>query len=620
MTLVGWAQIALTLVLVVGCAIPLSKLIAGVYAGERNFLTPVIGPLERGLYRLAGVDPAREQDWVAYTIAMVVFSVVGFLSLYAIQRLQNFLPLNPRGFDGVAPDLAFNTSVSFITNTNWQNYGGETTMSHLTQMLGLTVHNFLSAATGLAMAFALVRAFARSSATTVGNFWVDVTRVTLYILLPISVIGALVFVALGMPQTLAGAVDATTLEGAKQTISIGPVASQEIIKELGTNGGGFFNANAAHPFENPNAWTNILEIWALLLIPVASVLAFGRAVGDMRQGWAIVAAMAVLFIVGVGVAYWSETAGNPILTAQGVDPSAGNLEGKEIRNGQAMSVLYATATSGTSTGSVNTMHDSLTPLAGMVPMFNLLAGCIWPGGVGAGLYGFLVLAIIAVFVAGLMVGRTPEYLGKKIEVREMKFAMLAVLIYPLSVLGFTGASVLLQTALDSLNNSGPHGLSEIIYLFASSNANNGSAFAGINGNTLWFNTTGGLVMLLGRFAYVVPVLAMAGSLAAKRKVPTSAGTFPTDGPLFVGLLVGVIVILYLLQYFPALSLGADRRALPDARRQDLLIGDRPCRRKPSRKACSTARSSPPRRSTRCASSTRGRWRRTRSSSSPKWCR
>ncbi len=555
MTLVGWAQIALTLVLVVGCAIPLSKLIAGVYAGERNFLTPVIGPLERGLYRLAGVDPAREQDWFAYTIAMVVFSVVGFLSLYAIQRLQNFLPLNPRGFDGVAPDLAFNTSTSFITNTNWQNYSGETTMSHLTQMLGLTVHNFLSAATGLAMAFALVRAFARSSATTVGNFWVDVTQVTLYILLPISVIGALVFVALGMPQTLAGAVDATTLEGAKQTISIGPVASQEIIKELGTNGGGFFNANAAHPFENPNAWTNILEIWALLLIPVASVLAFGRAVGGMRQGWAIVAAMAVFFIVGVGIAYWSETAGNPILAAQGVDPSAGNLEGKEIRNGQAMSILYTVATSGTSTGSVNNMHDSLTPLAGMVPMFNLLAGCIWPGGVGAGLYGFLVLAIIAVFVAGLMVGRTPEYLGKKIEVREMKFAMLAVLIYPLSVLGFTGASVLLQTALDSLGNSGPHGLSEIIYLFASSNANNGSAFAGINGNTLWFNTTGGLVMLLGRFAYVVPVLAMAGSLAAKRKVPTSAGTFPTDGPLFVGLLVGVIVILYLLQYFPALSLG-----------------------------------------------------------------
>ncbi len=555
MTLVGWLQIALTLALVIVCAVPLGKFIAGVYAGERNFLTPVFGPVERGFYLLAGVDPAREQDWVAYTIAMVVFSVAGFLSLYALQRLQSFLPLNPRGFGAVAPDLAFNTSTSFITNTNWQNYSGETTMSHLTQMLGLTVHNFLSAATGLAMAFALVRAFARSSATTVGNFWVDVTRVTLYLLLPIALVGALALVALGVPQTLAGAVDATTLEGAKQTISIGPVASQEIIKELGTNGGGFFNANSAHPFENPNAWSNILEIWALLVIPTASVLAFGRAVGDTRQGWAILAAMGVFLIVGLAVAYWSETAGNPILTALGVDPAAGNLEGKEVRFGQAFSVLFATATSGTSAGAVNTMHDLLTPLAGMVPMFNLLAGCIWPGGVGAGLYGFLVVAIIAVFVAGLMVGRTPEYLGKKIEVREMKFAMLAVLIYPLSVLGFTGASVLLQTALDSLNNNGPHGLSEIVYLFASSNANNGSAFAGINGNTLWFNTTGALVMLLGRFAYVVPVLAMAGSLAAKKKIPTSAGTFPTDGPLFVGLLVGVIVILYLLQYFPALALG-----------------------------------------------------------------
>ncbi|MGA7197536.1 potassium-transporting ATPase subunit KdpA [Roseiarcus sp.] len=555
MTLVGWLQIALVLALVVACSVPLSAFMARVYSGERTFLSTVLGPVERGFYRLAGVDPAREQDWYGYAIAMVVFSVAGFLSLYALQRLQNFLPLNPRGFDAVPPDLAFNTSDSFITNTNWQNYSGETTMSHLTQMLGLTVHNFLSAATGLAMAFALVRGFARSSATTVGNFWVDMTRVTLYILLPISLVGALIFVALGMPQTLAGAIDATTLEGAKQTISIGPVASQEIIKELGTNGGGFFNANSAHPFENPNAWTNILEIWALLLIPVASVLAFGRIVGDVRQGRAILAAMAVFVLVGVLVVYWAETSGNPILAALGVDPSAGNLEGKEVRFGQALSALFITGTTGTSTGAVNSMIDSFTPLGGMVPMFNLLAGCIWPGGVGAGLYGFLVVAIIAVFVAGLMVGRTPEYLGKKIEVREMKFAMLAVLIYPLIVLGFTGASVLLQTALDSMNNSGPHGLSEIIYLFASSNANNGSAFAGINGNTLWFNTTGGLAMLLGRFAYVIPVLALAGSLAAKKKVPASAGTFPTDGPLFVGLLVGVIVILYLLQYFPALSLG-----------------------------------------------------------------
>jgi K+-transporting ATPase ATPase A chain len=555
MTLVGWAQIALVLALALGCAIPLSKFIAEVYAGEKNFLSPVLGPVERGFYRLAGVDPAREQDWFVYTIAMLAFSVAGFLVLYGVQRLQGLLPLNPRAFDGVAPDLAFNTAISFITNTNWQNYAGETTMSHLTQMVGLTVHNFVSAATGLAMAFALVRGFARSSATTVGNFWADMTRITLYILLPIALVGAIVLIALGVPQTLTGAVDATTLEGAKQTIAMGPMASQEIIKELGTNGGGFFNANSAHPFENPNGWSNLLEIWALLLIPVASVLAFGRIVGDMRQGRAILATMAVFLIVGVGVAYWAETAGNPILTALGVDPSAGNLEGKEVRFGQALSVLFTAGTSGTSTGAVNSMFDSYTPLGGIVPMFNLLAGCIWPGGVGAGLYGFLVVAIIAVFVAGLMVGRTPEYLGKKIETREMKLAMLAVLIYPLVVLGFAGASVLLQTALDSLNNSGPHGLSEILYAYASANANNGSAFAGLNGNTLWFNSTLGIAMLLGRFAYVVPVLALAGSLAAKKKIPASAGTFPTDGPLFVGLLVGVIIILYLLQYFPALSLA-----------------------------------------------------------------
>ncbi len=454
------------------------------------------------------------------------------------------------------PDsLSFNTSVSFITNTNWQNYGGETTMSHLTQMIGLTTHNFLSAATGLAMAFALVRAFARSSATTVGNFWVDMSRITLYVLLPISIVFAIVFVALGMPQTLMGSVDVTTLEGAKQTISMGPMASQEVIKELGTNGGGFMNANSAHPFENPNAWTNMLEIWALLLVPTASVLAFGRAVGDLKQGRAILIAMAILLVLGIGVVYWAECAGTLGLTALGVDPSAGNLEGKELRFGQALSSMFATATTGTSTGAVNTMHDSLTPLGGLVPLFNLLAGCIWPGGVGAGLYGFLVVAVIAVFIAGLMVGRTPEYLGKKIESREIKLAMFAVLIYPLSVLGFSAASMLLPSALASLNNAGPHGLSEILYQYASQNANNGSAFAGLNGNTPWFNTTGGLVMLLGRFAYVIPVLALAGGLAAKKKAPASAGTFPTTGPLFVGLLLGVVVILYLLQYFPALALG-----------------------------------------------------------------
>jgi len=555
MTLVGWSQIVLALALVVASAVPLSAFVARVFAGERTFLSPLLRPVERGFYRLAGVDPAREQDWYGYAVAMVVFTIAGFLSLYALQRLQNLLPLNPRGFDAVPPDLAFNTSISFITNTNWQNYGGETTMSHLTQMLGLTVHNFLSAATGLAMAFALVRGFVRSSATTVGNFWVDVTRISLYILLPISFVLAFVYVALGVPQTLAGAVDATTLEGAKQTISIGPMASQEVIKQLGTNGGGFFNANSAHPFENPNAWTNVLQIWSLLLIPVASVLAFGRLVGDMRQGRAILATMAVFVLVGVLAVYWAETSGNPILTALGVDPSAGNLEGKEVRFGQALSALFTVGTTGTGTGAVNSMFDSYTPLGGLVPLFDILAGCIWPGGVGAGLYGFLVVAIIAVFVAGLMVGRTPEYLGKKIEVREMKLAMLAVLIYPMVVLGFSGAAVLLQTALDSMNNSGPHGLSEVIYAYASTNANNGSAFAGLNGNTLWFNSTLGVAMLLGRFGYVIPVLALAGSLAAKKKVPTSAGTFPTDGPLFVGLLVGVIVILYLLQYFPALSLG-----------------------------------------------------------------
>jgi K+-transporting ATPase ATPase A chain len=555
MTLVGWSQIAIVLALVLAAAVPLSSLIAKIYAGDDNLLTPLVRPLERVFYRLAGVGETREQSWLAYAMAMLVFSLIGFLSLYALQRLQGYLPLNPQGFAGVPADLSFNTAISFITNTNWQNYGGETTMSHLTQMLGLTVHNFLSAATGLAMAFALVRAFARSAATTVGNFWVDMTRVVLYVLLPLSIVFALVLVALGVPQTLAGSVDATTLEGVKQTIAIGPMASQEAIKELGTNGGGFMNANSAHPFENPNAWSNMLEIWALLLIPVASVIAFGRAVGDLKQGRAILSAMAILLVAGVGVLYWAESAGNPILTALGLDPSGGNLEGKEVRFGQALSALYATATSATSTGAVNTMHDSLTPLGGLIPMFNLLAGCIWPGGVGAGLYGFLVLAVIAVFVAGLMVGRTPEYLGKKIEAREMKLAMFAVLIYPLAVLGFTAAALMLQTGLDSLNNAGPHGLSEILYAYASANANNGSAFAGLNGDTPWFNTTLGIVMLSGRFAYVIPVLALAGGLAAKTKAPPSAGTFPTTRPLFVGLLIGVIVILYLLQYFPALALG-----------------------------------------------------------------
>jgi K+-transporting ATPase ATPase A chain len=555
MYMTGVLQIAITLLLVFAAAVPLGGYVLRVMEGERVALSRAGAPVERLFYRLSGVDPAREQSWFVYTMSMLAFSLVGFLSLYALQRLQNVLPLNPRGFDAVAPDLAFNTSLSFITNTNWQNYSGETTMSHLTQMLGLTVHNFLSAATGLAMAFALTRGFSRATSPTVGNFWVDMTRATLYILLPLAVVVALALVALGAPQTLTGALEATTLEGAKQVISIGPVASQEAIKELGTNGGGFFNANSAHPFENPNAFSNMLEIWAILVVPFATAFAFGRAVGDERQGRAIVVAMSIVLGVGILVAYWAEAAGNPLLTELVVDPTAGNMEGKETRFGVAMSAFFAAATTGTSTGAVNAMHDSMTPLGGLVPLFNMLLGCISPGGVGAGLYGFLIIVVIAVFVAGLMVGRTPEYLGKKIEAREMKLAMLAVLIYPLTVLGFSAASVLLKTALDSLGNAGPHGLSEILYAFASTTANNGSAFGGLSGNTLWFNTTLGLAMFLGRFAYVLPVLALAGSFAGKKKAPPSAGTFPTHGPLFIGLLLGVIVILYLLQYFPALALG-----------------------------------------------------------------
>jgi K+-transporting ATPase ATPase A chain len=555
MTSIGLAQIAIVLIAVIAAAVPLGGYIAKVLGGERSLLTPALSPFERGFYRLAGVDPAREQSWLSYTMAMLAFSVVGFVSLYALQRLQAYLPLNPQGFGGVAADLAFNTSMSFVTNTNWQNYSGETTMSHLTQMLGLTVHNFVSAATGLAMAFALVRGLSRAESPTIGNFWVDLTRSTLYVLLPLSIIVALALVALGVPQTLQGSIEATTLEGAKQTIAIGPLASQEAIKELGTNGGGFFNANSAHPFENPNALSNMLEIWALLVIPFATAFAFGRTVLDHRQGRVIAVAMMIVLVAGVLVAYWAEASGNPLLTEIGVDPLPGNMEGKEVRFGPAMSALFAAATTGTSCGAVNAMHDSFMPLGGLVPLFNMLMGSIAPGGVGAGLYGFLLLAIIAVFVAGLMVGRTPEYLGKKIEAREMKLAMLAVLTYPLSVLGFAAVSVMLETGLASLNNAGPHGLSEILYAFASTTDNNGSAFAGLTGNTLWYNTTLGVAMLLGRFAFVIPVLAVAGSFAAKKKAPASIGAFPTHGPLFVGLLLGVIVILYLLQYFPALALG-----------------------------------------------------------------
>ncbi len=555
MTLSGWLQIGLILGLVALTTRPLGLHMARVFSGERNFLSPVLGPVEHAFYRLAGVAPEREQNWLAYTIAMLVFSAAGFASLYAILRLQAFLPFNPQHFDNVPPDLAFNTAISFLTNTNWQAYGGETTMSHFSQMAGLAVHNFLSAATGVALAIAVTRAFARHSAATLGNFWVDMTRATLYVFLPISIILAIAFIAAGAPQTLAGSVDATTLEGAKQTIALGPIASQEVIKQFGTNGGGFFNANAAHPFENPNAWTNLLQIWALLAVSFGLVITFGKMVGSEKQGWAFFKIIAVLLVSAVAIVYAAESFGNPLLTHLGLDPANGNMEGKETRFGIALSSLYAAATTGTSCGGVNAMHDSFTPIGGMIPMFLIQLGEITPGGVGSGLYGMVVFAILSVFIAGLMVGRTPEFLGKKIESREVKLAMLAVLILPLSILGFSAVAAVLPSALSSLANNGPHGLSEILYAYTSSTGNNGSAFAGINANTPWYNVTTALAMIMGRFGYVAPVMAMAGSIAAKKKVQASLGTFPTDGALFVGLVVGVILIVGGLQFFPALALG-----------------------------------------------------------------
>lgn len=555
MTIIGWLQISLLFLAVLLAIKPLGLYMAKVFAGERTLLSPVLFRLENDLYRLSGVRPDKEQSWLAYTLSMLAFSLAGFVALYAILRLQAYLPLNPQGFAAVPPDLAFNTAVSFVTNTNWQNYAGEAVMSHFSQMAGLTVQNFVSAATGMALAIAFTRALTRSKVSTLGNFWVDLTRATLYVLLPIAFLIAVAFVAMGLPQTLDASVSATTLEGANQIISLGPVASQEAIKQLGTNGGGFFNVNAAHPFENPSAWSNYLNIFAMLSLSAALVYTFGQMVDNRRQGWALIAAIAVLLVSGVAVTYWAEAAGNPILTALGVDPSLGNMEGKEVRFGQAMTALYAAVTTGLSDGGVNGMHGSFTGLGGLVPMFLIQLGEVLPGGVGSGLYGLLVFALLSVFVAGLMVGRSPEFLGKKIEAREMKFAMLAVLILPLAILGFTAVSAMLPVAVASIGTAGPHGLSEILYAFTSAAGNNGSAFGGLSGNTVWYNTTLGIAMLLGRFAYVVPVMAIAGSLAAKVKAPTSAGTFPTDGPLFVGLLIGIILILGGLQFFPALALG-----------------------------------------------------------------
>ena len=555
MTVVGWLQIAVVLVLVVAAARPLGTFIAELFEGRRTVLSPVLGPVERGLYRLAGIDPEVEQGWLAYTICMLVFTAGCFVLLYAILRLQNVLPLNPQGFDAVAPDLAFNTSVSFVTNANWQAYGGETTMSHLTQMLGLTANNFLDSAVATALVIAVIRGIARGGSKTVGNFWVDLTRATLYLYLPLSIVVALVFVAMGVPQTLQASVEATTLEGAKQVLSLGPVASQEAIKLIGTNGGGFFNANSAHPFENPSLWSNMLQAWSMLVVPVALVFAFGRMVGDPRQGRALLYAMGVFFLIGLFTLYHAEASGNPLLTHLGVDSSLGNMEGKDLRFGQAQSALFAAATTGTGTGAANATYDSMTPMGGAAPLIYLLIGCITPGGVGTGLYDLLLISIIAIFIAGLMVGRTPEYLGNKIETREMKLVMVAFLVAPFFILGFSMVSAIAKFALDSLGNSGPHGLTEIIYAYAATASDNGSAFGGLNANTPWFNISTGVAMLAGRLMHVAPVMALAGSLAAKTRAAPSAGTFPTHGPLFVGLLVGVIVIVGLLTYFPALALG-----------------------------------------------------------------
>jgi K+-transporting ATPase ATPase A chain len=561
MTFDGWIQIALYCVVITLLVKPLGGYMTRVFSGERTFLSPVLGPVERGFYRLSGVDERTEQNWLTYAVAMLLFNLAGFLSLYALMRLQALLPFNPAGQSAVEESLAFNTSMSFTTNTNWQSYVPETTMSYLVQMAGLTVHNFVSAATGIALAIALVRGFARRSARGIGNFWVDLVRCTLYVLLPICIVVGLFFVWQGMPQNLGAYTEATTLEGAKQVIAQGPVASQEVIKQLGTNGGGFFNTNASHPFENPNALTNFVSIVLIFAIGAALTNVFGRMVGDQRQGWAVFAVMAVLFLGGVLVAYWAEAAGNPAVAALGVDTNAsatqagGNMEGKDVRFGIANSALFAVITTAASCGAVNAMHDSFTPLGGLIPLFNIQLGEIIVGGVGAGLYGMLLFAIISVFIAGLMVGRTPEYLGKKIEAKEVKMALLAILILPFSILGFTAIATVVDAGLAGPANQGPHGFSEILYAYTSGTGNNGSAFAGISANTLFYNTTIGLAMFIGRFLMIVPMVAIAGSLAAKKIVPASAGTFPTNGPLFVGLVVGVILIVGGLTFFPALALG-----------------------------------------------------------------
>lgn len=553
MTFQGWALIGVFVVLLGLAARPMGLWLFALYEGRRTPLHMVLGPVERGFYRVAGIDPAEDQSWRRYALHLILFNFALLLFTYAVLRLQAVLPWNDRALPAVGADGAFNTAISFTTNTNWQWYSGEAVLSNLSQALGLTIHNFLSAATGIAIAFAMFRGFARREAQGIGNFWADVTRVTLYLLLPLCVAYTLFLIGSGVPQTLASHIDATTLEGARQTIALGPVASQEAIKMLGTNGGGFFNANSAHPFENPSALTNLVQMLSIFLIGVGLTWTFGKAVGDTRQGWAILAAMAVLFLAGVTVAYAAEAAGNPILHQLGI--AGGNMEGKETRFGIAASALFAVVTTAASCGAVNAMHDSFTALGGLVPLFNIQLGEIVVGGVGAGIYGFLLFAVLAVFVAGLMVGRTPEYVGKKIEAREVKLAVLAIAILPLCILGGTALASVMPAGLAGLSNAGPHGFSQMLYAFTSATGNNGSAFAGLSTGTPFYNGLLGVAMWLGRFFVIVPVLAIAGSLAAKKHTPAGPGSFPTTGPLWVGLLVGIILILGGLTFLPSLALG-----------------------------------------------------------------
>jgi K+-transporting ATPase ATPase A chain len=561
MTVFDWIQLSLFLVLLLALVKPLGAYMARVYEGKIAFLRPV----ENVLYRLAGIDPAHEMDWKAYTIAVLLFNAIGFLFVYLILRLQDLLPLNPQGLAAVPPALSFNTAVSFVSNTNWQSYGGEVVMSYLSQMLALGTQNFLSAATGMAVLIALIRGMTRATSKEIGNFYVDLTRSTLYILLPLSLILALALVSQGTVQTFAAYRQTDLLQpaadSANQTIALGPAASQIAIKQLGTNGGGFFNVNSAHPFENPTPLSNFLEMLAILLIPTALTYTFGKMVGDTRQGWAILAAMTIVFVLVLGLGLWAEFQGNPHLSALGIDQSAGNMEGKEVRFGVANSVLWAIATTAASNGSVNAMHASFTPLGGLAPIWLMQLGEIIYGGVGSGLYGMLAFVIVAVFVAGLMVGRTPEYLGKKIEVYEMKMASLMILIPVLTVLLGTALAVSLEAGRVSVLNPGAHGFSEILYAFSSAGNNNGSAFAGLNANTDFYNFALGIAMLVARYWLIIPVLAMAGSLASKKKVPVSAGTLPTHTPLFVFWLIGVIIIVGALSFLPALALGPIVEAL-----------------------------------------------------------